>query len=402
MIRIALITTWYPPVNGIAVNRMKAFVKYLSLNDKFQIDIFSIANEDKIIQEKTNVTNYQFVNHSILNSLKANTNDSYVIHNIKTVFRIISNKIISNKYKDWSKKVLKTLIFNHQSTKYDLIISSYSPEESHLLALQLVKKFNIPWIADMRDEMSKNPGINAEQKAKLHKIENEINKYASCITSVSKPILDDFRVLCPNVFYFQEIRNGYDHDLIIDNQNNIKKDCLKIGYFGTFYGDRKPDNFFKSFLAIKDHINQKVEFHFYGVHKNFWIPLELKDHIFIYPGVDYETSIQLMSTMDANLLVLPSGVGKGVYSGKIFDYISSKSPILAFVDEDDVAAQLINDFNCGYVNDFNDIVKGSNSILQWINDLTNDLNKTASEEQILSLHRKNQIKKLEETILQIV
>ena len=90
------------------------------------------------------------------------------------------------------------------------------------------------------------------------------------------------------------------------------------------------------------------------------------------------------------------------YSGKIFDYISSKSPILAFVDEDDVAAQLINDFNCGYVNDFNDIVKGSNSILQWINDLTNDLTKTASEEQILSLHRKNQIKKLEETILQIV
>lgn len=401
MIRIALITTWYPPAKGIAVSRMKSFVKYLSLNSDFQIDVYSISVETKIEYEKSNVTNYQFENRSILNSVKASPKDSFLKHNFKTVIRVLLSRIISNRYWFWSNCVLKALIDNHNSKRYDVVISSYSPEEAHLIALDFVKKNKVSWIADMRDEMSKNPGLSKKQKDILSKIENEVDKHATCITSVSKPILDDFIKLCPNVTNFQEIRNGFDHDLNLESWCSSDK-TLKIGYFGTFYGERKPDNFFKSYLKIKHQINQKVEFHFYGVHKNFWIPTELKEDVYIFPGVDYLESIQLMSKMDANLLVLPSGIGKGVYSGKIFDYISSKRPILAFVDEDDVAAELINDFNCGYVNDFNDISKGADSLLCWINDIKNQINKAASNEQIQSLHRKNQIKKLEETILKII
>jgi hypothetical protein len=91
-----------------------------------------------------------------------------------------------------------------------------------------------------------------------------------------------------------------------------------------------------------------------------------------------------------------------VYSGKIFDYISAKRPILAFVDKEDVAANLILETNSGYIIDFNNIAEGENAILTWIQDTQNNVCKCANSFQIKSLHRKNQIKLLEETILQMV
>jgi hypothetical protein len=109
-----------------------------------------------------------------------------------------------------------------------------------------------------------------------------------------------------------------------------------------------------------------------------------------------------MSTMDANLLILPKGERKGVYSGKIFDYISAKRPILAFVDKNDVAAELILELDSGYVIDFDNKIDGRSEILNWINDVQNHVSKCASNKQIESLHRKNQVKKLEETILQLL
>ena len=39
--KIALITTWYPPINGIAVNRMNAFANYLS--ERFEVEVFCLG-----------------------------------------------------------------------------------------------------------------------------------------------------------------------------------------------------------------------------------------------------------------------------------------------------------------------------------------------------------------------
>ena len=49
--------------------------------------------------------------------------------------------------------------------------------------------------------------------------------------------------------------------------------------------------------------------------------------------------------MDFNLFVHPRSERKGVYTGKLFDYISAAKPILACVDKDDVAAKMIEEFD---------------------------------------------------------
>ena len=402
MIRIALITTWFPPVKGVAVNRMISFANYLSENSNFHVDVFSIGVINQEIRLKENLINYQSKNTSLIDSFKANRGDSFLKHNLKTIARILISKISKNRYKNWIDNTLNQLEESHIINPYDIIISSYAPEEAHLIALEFIKKHPIVWIADMRDEMSNNPYISRSAKNKLRLIEKEINNFANCITSVSKPILNDFKLLCPNVPQFREIRNGINHHININKWTFPKDNILKIGYFGTFYGDIKPDVFFRTLLTLLNEIPYKIEFHFYGVHHNFWIPDEFKNKVRIFPSVDYEESIVKMSTMDANLLILPKGERKGVYSGKIFDYISAKRPILAFVDKNDVAAELILETDSGYVIDFDNKIEGSIEILKWIKDVQNHVSKCASNEQIESLHRKNQVKKLEQTILQLL
>ena len=402
MIRIALITTWFPPVKGVAVNRMISFANYLSENSNFHVDVFSIGVINQEIRLKENLINYQSKNTSLIDSFKANRDDSFLKHNLKTIARIIISKISKNRYKNWIDNTLNQLEKSHIINPYNIIISSYAPEEAHLIALEFIKKHPIVWIADMRDEMSNNPYISRSAKNKLRIIEKKINNFANCITSVSKPILNDFKLLCPNVPQFREIRNGINHHINIDKWTFPKDNILKIGYFGTFYGDIKPDVFFRTLLTLLNEIPYKIEFHFYGVHNNFWIPDEFKNKVRIFPSVDYEESIVKMSTMDANLLILPKGERKGVYSGKIFDYISAKRPILAFVDKNDVAAELILETDSGYVIDFDNKIEGRIEILNWIKDVQNHVSKCASNEQIESLHRKNQVKKLEETILQLL
>ena len=402
MIRIALITTWFPPQKGVAVNRMFAFAKYLSENSSFHIDVYSLGDKNTILKLKDNLKNYQFKNNDLINYFKANPQDSFFVHNTKTVIRIVLAKLKTRRYKNWCDKTSNHLELNHSESPYQVIISSYAPEEAHLIALNFIKKNKVPWIADMRDEMSKNPNISKSGRDRIRDVEHQINQYATCLTSVSKPILEDFKKLCPNIQIFEEIRNGFDHTVSVSNWKYPEDNVLKIGYFGTFYADIKPDVFFHSFIKVIHLLKANIEFHFYGVHKNFTVPKEIEDRLKIFPTISYEESITKMAEMDANLLILPKGERKGVYSGKIFDYLSSKRPILAFVDLEDVAASFITNFNAGYVVDYNDNVKGAESILHWDNDLESGSIRCAKDEQILSLHRKYQVKKLEEIILKIL
>ena len=140
----------------------------------------------------------------------------------------------------------------------------------------------------------------------------------------------------------------------------------------------------------------------YGVHHNFTIPTELVDYVSIEDSLSYSDAIVEMSKMDVNLLVLPSGVGKGVYSGKIFDYISVHKPVFACVDIEDVAAELIMKLECGYVADFYSVDEIFAQLELFYFDWLSNVNKSAKKTEIDKLNRKSQIEKLENLIRRLV
>jgi glycosyltransferase involved in cell wall biosynthesis len=393
--RIALVTNWYPPKTGVAVNRMKAFARYLS--EDFEIHVFCEGAENKIEVVNERLIVHYFESKNFLDKLKSNPKDGKLLHNGKTLLRIVASKIWTDPLKKWKENTLKGLKKEHSKKPFQLVISSFSPKEPHEIVLLFKTEFpEVKWIADMRDEMYLNQNIHGKQKVVLQKLEEKISKKVDAILSVSLPIVDAFEENYPNIQYFEEIRNGFDFDRKEEKHVSTKSaDTIKIGYFGTFYGGRKPEQFFTALLNVQDNYPKlKIEVHLVGTHKNFEIPSKLHDNVIMHAPKPYLDAIDYMKTMDANLLVEPISVRKGIFTGKIFDYLAVQKPIIAIVDSTDVAADLTKEFNAGYVASFDNPKEQISILKSFIDDWSDGKVKAATDSQIDTLHRKESVNKL--------
>ena len=396
--RIALITTWFPPQESVATNRMLAFAEFLS--ESFEVEVFCLAQEEKTIEWKSNIRLHYSASSEILERLKDKTTDGFFLHKIKVGTRIILSKVIPNPLAKWQKTTLSNLKQVHSQNAFDCIISSYSPQEAHLVAIDFKKDFpTVPWIADMRDEMAANPYLDSKTKNRLLAIEKEVNKYADALTTVSEPILLDFKKSMPNIRFFEEIRNGFNHQFKRDLNAEQRNEIFTLGYFGTFYGKRKPTILLEALKQLKSE-NKEFDFRFeiIGAHQNFTIPSEIASKIHLLPSLSYTEAIEKMATMDANIQIHPRSEQKGIFTGKLFDYISVQKSVIALVDTEDVAAKLIQDFDCGYVAEFSEMEANKKVILEAFNDWKMNQLKFATFEQVQTLHRRNQVRKLAELI----
>ena len=79
--------------------------------------------------------------------------------------------------------------------------------------------------------------------------------------------------------------------------------------------------------------------------------LGLGDRLELHPYVPRRRSLALQRDSDALLLLIPEagGRGRGVLSGKLFEYLAAERPILAAVPPDGAAADLIRETGAGVV-----------------------------------------------------
>ena len=77
----------------------------------------------------------------------------------------------------------------------------------------------------------------------------------------------------------------------------------------------------------------------------------LGDKLELIPYAPRQASLELQRDSEALLLLIPDagGRGKGVLSGKVFEYLAAERPILAAVPPDGAAAELIRETGAGVV-----------------------------------------------------
>ncbi|MDO5653062.1 MAG: hypothetical protein Q4G39_03055 [Brachymonas sp.] len=390
--KIALVTTFFPPANGVAVNRMHAFARYLA--EKHEVVVVTLGKHDALVPADCckNFTTCYVRNHRVMEYLRHHPADTRLIHHGKSAVNLVMARLQLSRFAMWRRRALRQLKQLHCQHPFDAIVSSYMPVDTHLLVLEFLKSYaGVIWIADMRDEMSRNPHISRCEQQRLRRVELAIDQHAMAVTSVSQPILDDFRKLMPNVLRFEQIRNGYDHDYSPPLRPFNTRFC--IGYFGSFYGNRKPHTFFLALEQLCDEID--MEIHIATQSVNFDVPPALIRRVHLHGFLSYQQSVEMMATMDANLLILPKlPEFKGVFSGKIFDYISVYRPVLAVVDPDDVAADLVRELGCGYVADVDEVEQIKSMLRQAHADWLQGQIKHGSPAQVRQLHRRVQVQKL--------
>lgn len=392
---ILIISPYFPPHRHVAVSRIEAYAKYLS--KKYKVIVVTMGDTDRSQTFKFGNGNQCYVyyrkNPLIWRFLFYTGREGKLSHILKTGLRLAFDKMNISHFLGWSKKLESFLATFLNDNRVDILISSYAPEdvlEVSYLVLMKSKKTEIKWVIDFRDEYSDEEGLSPWIKNRRQQREMKYSSRADLVISVSEPHIELFRNRMLYAKDFLELRNGFDHN--IQPKSVEKGDFLKVGYFGSFHGLAKPKLLFDAIEELK--IQSQVQLFFAVKNVNFEIPKKMSGNVTILPYMSYEDSIKTMGTMDVNLLILPSKKRRGVYSGKIFDYISSQRPVLALVNHSDVAAQLLNQFGCGYIASPDNFDEIKDVLLLLYEDWSNQRLRLPREKDMHHLHRKHQIEKL--------
>lgn len=400
-IHVILLTTYFPPVISVASNRMIAFAKYL---DKTKFNISVIALDIKgsdAFHPPDNVKVHYVKNNQFIKLATFNNHSSFVIHKLKAIWNKFVLLTGINEYSSWKKNALakaKEIISSDENT---VILSSFPVEAPIELALDIKALFpKVKVICDLRDALSANPFVSDKIRERYRDLEKKILQNADIISTVSEPIKSGLekKVLNHKVA-LSEIRNGFDFEI---PHNNIFNEIFTISYVGTFHGKIKPYTFFHALKNIKE---LQPDFNFrlnlIGIGHSIIIPDYLKENTIITFKVSHQEALNAMFKSDVLLLLIPATGYKGIFSGKIFEYLGSLKPIIAAVDKDDVAAQLIKDCNAGFIASFEDEKEIAEAILNayklWKNREVLEFNK----ELILEHHRSKQVEKLNQLILSL-
>lgn len=253
----------------------------------------------------------------------------------------------------WRKRAFERAERLFSEGGFDVLLTTYGPLSPHSIALKLRRKgYKFHWIADMRDEMSNHPVIISRKMAgRFRSVERRILREADLVTTVSRPLLEDFRKLCDHD-RFLEIRNGYDYEEIRDVSFQPQ---FTLAYIGKFYGVIRPDRFFEVLVRMKaaGELPEDFRFRIVGNGMPLRVPEPIRANVEQLAAVPHDRAIGMSLEADVLVMIHPTG-RKGVYSGKVFDYLPTNKPILALYDPRDVVAELLAETGAGFVVDNDD------------------------------------------------
>lgn len=236
--------------------------------------------------------------------------------------------------------------------RMDAILSSSHPVTAHLIAHKLRKSFNIPWLADLRDLWTQNHyyQYGALRKWFEKKLEIKTLSNAAALVTVSGPLANELKKLHASPAH--TILNGFDP--AESKPIPLTKD-FTITYTGRFYdGKRDPLMFFEAIqqLITTGELNPaQLKIRFWGS-KNYWLDQEIKKFkMEAYAnqfGMLPRDEILSRQRESQILLLLTWNNPKeeGVYTGKLFEYLGARRPILALGPKG-VVSELLEETRAG-------------------------------------------------------
>jgi len=258
--------------------------------------------------------------------------------------------------KYWKSFGIKAAEELFKKEKIDAIISVW-PATSHLIAQRLKEKYKIPWIADFPDLWSQNYDYRYGRirKAIDRKLEVKTINSADFLTTISQPLAEKLGILHINKKIFV-IPHGFN----LKEVNELPAPLTKkftITYTGQIYtGKQNP---LKILTALKELILERkinpddIEVRFFGPERD-WLNKEIKNrglNIVVAQYGQASRQVSLKKQRESQILLLLNWENenqKGVYTGKIFEYLAARRLILATGGfRGDVVEELLEETKAG-------------------------------------------------------
>lgn len=391
-----------PDEIGVDVNRIRAFLRYLD-RSRFRLHVCypveGLSEPKEMLQD--GIVHIQIpMPLSLLPKPRFSPSSGRIGHLVKAVYARVL-RLFTDGFRRWAVSA-SSYLANRHGAEIDAFLTSYGPLSMILLGFLLKRRCpNARWVADLRDELGNDPREGRWGRWRKLRYETRCLPAADLVTFVS-PILAvhlrDNRTPIPDDRLLH-VANGFDFDF---PRNLERPSVFRIVYTGSFYGDNTPDTFLRAVSELHQAGQmQEFELLFVGNRKPLTIPRNLAERCRQIGPVPYEQALQYRKDGALQLLTIPDNGRKGVVTGKIYDYLGTNRPILAFVPED-IAADMVRTAKAGYVVTSRGLDEAKQAILNAYQDWRTGVPFEPDVTYIERYHRKVQVSILQQRVLNLL
>ena len=224
----------------------------------------------------------------------------------------------------------------------------------HLISQALKRKHEVLWVADLRDLWTQNHyyAYNNVRKWFERRLEIKTLNEADALVTVSEPLAKDLGSLHHETPVFA-IPNGFDADEV--RTAPLTKE-FTITYTGQLYqGKRDPELLLKALheMIVEGEIEPNtLKVRFFGP-PQYWLDQAIKKYhlegIVEQLGM-VNREIALVKQRESQILLLLNWNDpreRGVYTGKVFEYLAARRPILAIGGPTGAVSELLEETGAG-------------------------------------------------------
>ncbi len=381
--KVLILTYYWPPAGGAGVQRWLKFAKYL-VQLGYEPHIYTAENPEapaldkgllddippqvKVIK-KTIWEPFGFYKN--ITGKKGSFNAGFLTEEKQNKRKwterfalfIRANIFIPDAKMFWIKPSARFLKKYMVQENIDLVISSGPPHSMHLIALQLKKNLPIKWVADFRDpwtniDFYQTLPITTWADKKQHALEKKVLETADRIIVVGEEMKKEFKTIHHQA-KINVITNGFDGEI---STNTVLDKKFTIAHIGMLNADRCHRSFYAAIatlLKTEREFEKHLELKFIGKldikARELLLEYKLLEYATITSYIPYQQIAAIQQS--AHILYLPinnTPNTKGILTGKFFEYLAAKRPIIAQGSTEGDIAKILTETNAGAIFDFED------------------------------------------------
>ncbi len=343
--RALVIAYFFPPLGGAGVQRTLKFVKYLP---EFGWNATVVSTRSRMYPRDTELVREIPESTRVVRApaLPVARYAAIVLHKLG-LMRLKEYVAWPDGGFGWAPSAFAAAWREVRRQRPDVIYSTSAPYGGHLVAMALHRLTGIPWVADFRDEWAADDHATDRPRPLVRlnsRIERAIRRHAAHTVVVA----DYFRLASggPRT----TITNGVDPEDVPEAEGSPPEDRFRFTYVGTVYGtiDLAPVvAALQRMIAAGEVAPQELELRIVG---GIWLPgFSVPDGVPLTQTgyVGHDEAIAEMRQATALLLYRPPS--SLAPSGKIFEYLAAERPVLCVTRPDNLAAQLVSEWDAGLV-----------------------------------------------------
>jgi glycosyltransferase involved in cell wall biosynthesis len=360
-VKVLLVTLYFPPAGGGGVQRALKIASHLpALGIETHVlapDDFEWIHADADLQVPTQawVHRARYVGPKGRRPAEELHGRQGLELRVKQAQLLSRRLLVPDENVSWNLTAIPAAIRIVREEGIDVVLTSSPPGSVHLIGAAAKKATGARWVADLRDSLVAHPHRNADKllvrvkEGGHHAVARLVARSADAIVTVSDAIAEETRGLDPKG-QVVPIANGSDFDDFAGLEYR-PGERFRITHAGSFFGKRDPRPFLRALAGSDPAVVARFVGDFRSTDREFAESLDLGDRLELHEYVPRRRSLELQRDSEALLLLIPEagGRGRGVLSGKVFEYLAAERPILAAVPPDGAAAGLIRETNTGVV-----------------------------------------------------